>query len=215
MIMSERLTAVTIGGRAVVHGEAVQVAAVLGGEPRDEGRLPQRLEAVGDAHRREAGEFGVDEDHPAGPVDAELVDVDVAGGLGVARHVEPVEILVGPLVRGEHVLEPPDLEQRADIEPRRGRVDAHRAHVILLVEGDLAARQQADQEQLAGLVGGEGEAAAVARQPVAEAARDADLGLVGGRLRRLRRGLRLLDRDARRGLDACFAVFFLAIRPRS
>ena len=69
-------------------------------------------------------------------------------------------------------------------------VDAHGADVIPLV--DRACRAgEADQEQLPGLVGGEGEAAALVATAVAEAARRGDRGLLLGRGLRLGRSLRL------------------------
>ena len=182
------------------------MAAVLGGQPGDERRLPQGAKAMRHAHRGEAAELGVHEDHPTRFVDAEFVHVDIARGLGVARDIEPVEMLVGPFVWRKHIFQPPDLEERADIETLRRRVQAHGAHIILLVEADLAVGQHADEKELPGLVGAEGEAAIVADQPVAEAAGDTDLGLVGGGLRRLRGGLRFLDRDVRRQLFLGFGL---------
>jgi hypothetical protein len=65
----------------------------------------------------------------------------------------------------ERVVEAPELEQGAEVERRRAGAEAHGA-----VEGALEDRQpsiglQADQEQLAGLVGGEGEARSPLREP--------------------------------------------------
>ena len=170
---SLRPTSVTIGRAAVAHGQAVEVAAVLGGELRDEGRPPQRREAVRRARPRQAGEERVDEDRPPARVDRDVVDVEVAGGVAHLRHVEPVVARLR-LARAEHVLEAPELVERA--HPQRLAV-AGQAHAA--VEGALEDRQpavglQADQEQLAGLVGGEGEARALLGEPREELAGGGD-----------------------------------------
>lgn len=60
------------------------MAAILGRQTRDEGRLPERLEAVEDIERRKAAIFGVDEEDAPLGIDTDLVDIDIAGGLGVA-----------------------------------------------------------------------------------------------------------------------------------
>ena len=57
------------------------MAAVLGGEPVDEGRAPERREAGALGDGREAVEAGGDEDRPAVGVGVDVVDVDVAGGV--------------------------------------------------------------------------------------------------------------------------------------
>ncbi|MNL55857.1 hypothetical protein D3C87_1793000 [compost metagenome] len=97
--------------RAVMHGHAVQVAAILGGQLGDEGRLPDRREAVARRQRRQAGVLGVDEDDPPGPIHAQFVDVHVARGLDVARHVEAIEMLIGPLARRQRVFKAPNLKE--------------------------------------------------------------------------------------------------------
>jgi hypothetical protein len=55
---------------AVLHRQSVEVAAILGREPAEERRAPERLEAVRLGERRQAAEEGVDEDQPAVGVDA-------------------------------------------------------------------------------------------------------------------------------------------------
>jgi hypothetical protein len=73
------------------------MAAVLGCALRDEVRLPYRRKAVLEVERGQTAVFGVDEDHPALGIDAEFVDVDVAGGLGIPRHEHRIEHLVADL----------------------------------------------------------------------------------------------------------------------
>ncbi len=186
------------------------MAAVLGGELGDERRLPQRPETLGDAGGGQAGELGVHKNDPAGPVGAQFVDVEVAGDLGVAGQIEPVEVLVGALVPCENILHTPQLVESSNVEPVGLAVQAHGADEVLLVERDLAVGQQPHQEQLAGLVGGEGQAHAVVGQPVAHAARAGDPGLALGqgreRLGGLIRGRRGFGNVDGRGLGLAHAV---------
>ena len=93
-----------VGRAAVLHGQPVQVAAVLRRELGDEGRPIERHEAVAVADRGEAAEQRVDEQQPAVGVDREVVDVEIAGDVAQPRHVEPVVALV-ELARGKRVLE--------------------------------------------------------------------------------------------------------------
>ena len=81
-------------GQAVLHGQAVQVAAVLGGQLGDELGLPDGAEAVLHADRRQTRELGVHEDDAAGLVDRHFVHIDVADGLGVPGHEQPVEVAI-------------------------------------------------------------------------------------------------------------------------
>ncbi len=164
------------------------MAAVLGGELGDEGRLPEHAESVRGRERGEAGEQRVDEHDAPVAHHADVVDVEVAGGVGDARHVVAVRG-VGRLVGAEDVLEAPDLEQGGDDETLRIGPQPHGAREIALVEGDALLRVDADEIEPAGLIGGEGEADVIAQEPVGEPARAGDvdgLGLRG------RRGLRRL-----------------------
>jgi hypothetical protein len=96
-------------GFAVLEADAVQVAAVLRHQLGDERRLPYRLERVRHAQRRQAGIRCVGKDDAARRLDAEFVHIDVAGHLGVARHIQAVEPVVGELVWLQRVLQPPHL----------------------------------------------------------------------------------------------------------
>ena len=156
------------------HREAVQVAAILGREARDERRLPERREAVALRERREAAVRGVDEDDAAALVDRDVVDVEVAGGVRLARHVEAVEAVV-QLARRERVVELPELPARAQQQPVRRGVQAHRPVEVALEDREPAALLHADQEQAVRLIGREREARAGLGEPGQEVPRDADL----------------------------------------
>ena len=67
------------------------MAAILGREPRDEGGLPERPEAVAVADRGDAGKEGVDEDRPPVLAEANVVNVEVARHPGRMRRVERVD----------------------------------------------------------------------------------------------------------------------------
>ena len=71
--------------RAVgAHRQAIQVAAVFGDDVGDERGFPLGDEAVFVAEPGEAGEARVAEPEPAGGVEGEVVDVEVAGEVGGA-----------------------------------------------------------------------------------------------------------------------------------
>ena len=170
------------------------MAAVLGRELGDERRLPEHAEGVRGRERRKTREQRVDEHDAPVAHDADVVDVEVARGVGDARD----EVAVGRirrLVGTEHVLEAPDLEQRGDDEPLRVGPQPHGARKVALVEGDALLRVDADEIEPARLVGGEGEADVVAQEPVGEAARAGDVD--GLRLLRCC-ALRRWARDGRR-----------------
>ena len=169
-----------VGGRhrrdvarpAVLHRHPVEVAAVLGRETRDEGRTPERPEARAVAHRGDAGEDGVDEHRPPGRVPGNVVDVEIAGDPGKPRHEDGV-VAGMALSGGKRVVEAEQLVMGGEEEPARVRADAeaHAAGEAPLVDGERAVGSDAEQEQLPGLVGGEGDAAARPRQPRHEASR--------------------------------------------
>jgi len=139
------------------------------------------------------GEQGVDEHHPAVGADREVVDVEVAGGPGELRHVEPVVALVR-LAGLERVVEAPELVEGREVELAAVRGQAHGAVEAALEQGQPSVRLQAEQEQLAGLVGGAGESDVLLGQPGGELAR-------GQQLERRRSGRsrrRLSQRGSRR-----------------
>ena len=139
-------------------------------------RLPQRPEAVDGIEGGETGIFGIDEDDVSALADGNLVDVEVAGGLRVARHVEPVELLVGHLTLREHVLQTPDLGDGREVDALGVGAEAHGAHEVALIDRQASSRQSADQHQLSGLIGGERQADAVRGEPVDKTTRGADFG---------------------------------------
>src|SRR5690606_16307284 len=127
-----------VSGLAVDHRQTIQVAAVLRRQLADEVRFPDRLEAVRLAQLGEAGILGVDEHHLAVAADSEFVDVEVADGLRVPRHVALVEAPVDHLVWPQHVLEAPQLVQAAQVDALGVADDAHGALEDPLEEGDAA-----------------------------------------------------------------------------
>lgn len=167
-------------GMALAHGDPVQVAAVLGRQPVDEGGAPHWPEAGMLGQRGQAVETGHHEDGPSILAGGDVVDVDVAGCVPAHRHVEGVVAL--PCLPGlEEVLEAPELVERGQPERASGsRAEPHRARKRPLVDREPAIGPEADQEELAGLVGGEGEARLRAGEPGGEQPRSGQLepGLV-------------------------------------
>ncbi len=94
---------------AVQHRQTVEVTTVLGDELRNEIGLPDRTEAV---DRVQGGEARIGADHEHGAalaVDRDLVRVDIASDLTIARQKHPVELAVGKLTLRKDILQPPDL----------------------------------------------------------------------------------------------------------
>ncbi len=153
------------------------MAAVLGRQAADEGRPPQGLEAVAVAEGGKAGEQGVDEHRPAIRAEGDVVGVHVAGDPGLVRGVEGV-VLARLAALGD-VVEAEDLIVGGQ---QQGAAVAGDAEAHAPCEGAFEHRQapvglQSQEEQLAGLVGGQGEAHSGARQPLRE--------VPGGRQREL------------------------------
>jgi hypothetical protein len=157
-----------VGRAARFHGEAVEVRAILRGEAGDPRRAPEGAEAVGFADGGEAGEEGVDEDRAALTVDGDVVDVEVAGGVADRWDIKAVVAVVA-LARGEVILEAGELVVGGEPEGLGGGVQAHAAAEAALVDGELVILGEAQQEELAGLVGGEGEAEPLLREPGGQA----------------------------------------------
>jgi hypothetical protein len=180
--------------RAALHGDAVQMAAVLRRELGDEGRLPQRLEAVHLIDGGEAGIFGVDEDQPVVGIDRELMGVNVARRIGHARNIEALvvqRLLVGELPWSQHILQAPNLGDGGEMDVLRRCREPHGAHEVPLEHREPAVMQGPDQHELAGLVRGEREAQAIGGEEIDETARGRDGGLLLlGRRRGSRRWLR-------------------------
>ena len=148
------------GRAAVRQAQAVEVAAVLRGQRRDERRPPARHEAVGVAPRAQAGEARVDEPQlgvvPAGIGPGHLVDLDVAGADRRARQEAGV-VAAGRLQAAGHgrgVVVFPDLHARADGQPIPVHGQAHRLAEAAEVRVEALA-VGAEHHQLAGLVGGD------------------------------------------------------------
>ena len=159
-----------IGRLALAHRQAVQVTAVLWRQPGDEARLPDWREAVRLTGRCQAGEQRRCEQRAAMAANGNVVNVEIARGVADLRNIECVVALVH-LAVGDGVLEPPELEERG--HPQRLAIagQSHAAVEVALMDRLSAVRLQADQEQLAALLGGEGQAQPLVRQPFRELAR--------------------------------------------
>ena len=190
---------------AVFHRQPVEMAAILVDQRRDEGRLPHQFETVARRHRGETVVAGVDEQHAAVGVEADIVRVEAAGDVDAARHVAGVEGLVDALFGFEHVLEAHDLV--AGGHDQAGRAVAAQAHRLghrRLMDVDAALRVAADEIEQARLVGGEGEGDVAARQPLRQPGRDRVFdpgrrgrgGIGGGGFRLVGHGAKILRRGA-------------------
>ena len=159
-----------VGRPGAIHGQAVQVAAILGGQGADEGRAPERTETRRVAEGGEAAEGGVDEDRPGRGhalhlPDADVVDVEAAGDAGLARDEAAVGAVGGSHAGWHVVAEAP--EHGLSAGPERVAIGPQ---TLTLLEQPLMGAQravgaQAEEDQPAGLVGGQSEAGAAFRQP--------------------------------------------------
>ena len=102
-----------VARHAALHGEPVQMAAVLLDDLRDERRLPQRREAVARGRRGEAVVKRIDENDASVLELPDIVGVELAGDEDLARNIAGVEQPVDLLVALEHVLELDDLDSVA------------------------------------------------------------------------------------------------------
>ena len=92
------------GGNTVLEGEAVEVAAVVGSQPLDEGRLPGGGKAAARREGGQAAEGRVHEHRRPGRIDHQLMGIDIAGGEAYRRHIEPITAFMA-LAGGEQVVE--------------------------------------------------------------------------------------------------------------
>ena len=173
---------------AVHHHEPVEVAAILGGERRDEGRPPARHEAVIGVERAQAGKTGTDDPQlVTGPGD--LVDSDITRDVARARKEARI-VLAGWLdARGDvgSVAQKPDAV--AGTERHTAGIDCQ-AH--WLVESPDESGQSlpfgARDQELVGLIGADNER----RSELGEERRKA-FGLSIPKLDRCRRRRTLAD----------------------
>jgi hypothetical protein len=133
------------------------------------------------ARQLNAAEQGVDEHRPAASVNCDVVDIEVARGPAQLGHVDAVVALVR-LSGRQRILEPPELVEAAHYEPIRARPEAHAPLERAVEDRQPAIGLQAEQEQLAGLVGGEGEAGFLLGEPRRELPRGGQLKGGGARL---------------------------------
>src|SRR5262249_655615 len=150
--------------------QPVEMAAVLRGEPAEERRLPERLEAGPGADGRQAAEQRIDEDDAAGRVHSHVMEVDVAGGMRGGGDVQP-GIAVCACARGQEVLQAPQLEEGTHPDGLAVAAHAQAAIERTLEDRQAPVRLQADEEELSSLVRGEGEAEALLGEPVRELTR--------------------------------------------
>ena len=140
--------------RAVGHGQAVEVAAVLGRQGREERRPPARHEAVPAVERAQAAEGRVDQPQlVARP--GQLVGLDLAGEVGGARQEAGV-VAAGRLDAGGEVgggVQEPDLGAGGDGDGVGLDGQPHGALEVVVRQRQLA-RRDADGDDLARLVGG-------------------------------------------------------------
>src|SRR5262249_30040428 len=110
------------------HAEAVEVAAVLRGERRDEGWLPAGDEAVLGVERAEAGEVRGHQPELA-LSEGDLMDADVAREVLVPREEAGVVLAPGLHLRRDRrkVTVVQHLRSRPDRDPSRSDGEAHRA----------------------------------------------------------------------------------------
>ena len=112
--------AVTYSRRAVGHGQAVEVAAIVGRQRREERRPPARHEAVPAVERAQAAEGRIDQPQLiAGP--GQFVGLDLAGEVGGAGQEAGVVAAGGLDAGGEFGggLQEPDLGAGGDGDARR------------------------------------------------------------------------------------------------
>src|SRR4051812_30727418 len=101
------------------------------------------------------------------------------------RHIERI-MPIRRLARAfERVIEAEDLVMRGEQETAAigGNANPHATRKRALEHRELAIRPDAEQEELAGLIGGEGQAAARYMQPLHEMARRGECELFGLLLR--------------------------------
>ena len=141
--------------RAVGHGQAVEVAAVLGGQGREERRPPARHEAVPAVERAQAAEGRVDQPQlVARP--GQLVGLDLAGEVGGARQEAGV-VAAGRLDAGGEVGGGLRNQTwaRAPTAMPSGLTASPMARSKLWYDRVSSPSRDADGDDLAGLVGGD------------------------------------------------------------
>jgi hypothetical protein len=113
------------------------MAAVIGGEGGNEGRLPGGRKTATGFDCRDAAEGGVDKEELASGVEDDFVGVDIACDQADGRHIEAITTLVGE-ARGEVVVESPELVTGGHPEAVASGEEAHGAIKEALVELEIA-----------------------------------------------------------------------------
>lgn len=113
------------------------MAAVIGGEGRDERRLPGGSKTATGFDRRDATEGGVNKEELASGVEGDFVGIDIARDQADGRHIEAITTLVGE-AGGEVVVESPELVAGGHPEAVASGKQAHGAIKEALVELEIA-----------------------------------------------------------------------------
>jgi hypothetical protein len=150
------------------------MTAILGRQPGDEGRLPKHAKRVHRRQQRQARIGGVDEHDAAVAEHADVVDIDLAGGVPDARHIIAIGAVHG-LVGGQDVLETPDLEGGRQYQALLVGPQSHRPAGADLVNRKTSGVIDADEIKPPGLVGGEGETDLIGLEPTRHATRAGDV----------------------------------------
>ena len=135
------------------------MAAILGGQTVDETGTPQLAEAATVRQGGQTVEPGGDKDRAAIRVFDDVMGVDVACRVPRHRHVKRVEPVAG-FPRIKEVLTAPKLKAGTHPEPALPHPQTHRPLERAFEHRQPPIGAQADQEHLARLIGGQGEAAA-------------------------------------------------------
>ena len=142
------------GGESVAHRQAIQVAAVLRAETRDELRPPARHEAMVRVQSTQAREQRVDEPEFCVPP-GQFVDVDVSGDVTFARD----ETAIGgrrwreSFTDSGHVPELHDVPIRAECQPSGVMSHAHRSWKASKVRVEFLAIGSTQDDNESGLIG--------------------------------------------------------------
>ena len=161
-------------GTGAIHRQSVQVAPVLRHQGGNKFWSPQRSKTCGFADGRQATIQRIDEDRSPRAVyvtNPDVVGVDPANDATFEGNKLAVRSRLGRLALVQHILEPPEHVEPAG--PQRLTVGPQALTLLddALMGAHATIVPAADEEQPAGLIGGERHAHIRRRQPVGEARR--------------------------------------------
>ena len=154
------------------------MAAVIGRQGFDEGRLPGGGKAAEGLDRCDAAEGGIDKQEPACGVEDDFMGIDIAGDQADGRHVEAIAALVAE-AWCEVVVEAPELVAGGHPEAVACGKEAHGAIKEALMQLELAFWGEAKKEQAVGAVGGEGKRQLLELEPGSELGRGVQTPVCG------------------------------------